>query len=44
MFQAPLEAKHINITSNLDEIEDIVEYARAYLRIGCDSYKKSGTS
>ena len=40
MFQATLEAKRINITSSLDEIEDIVQYARAYLRIGCDSYKK----
>lgn len=40
MFRAPLEARHINITSSLDEIEDIVEYARAYLRIGCESYKK----
>ena len=37
MFQTPLEAKRINITSSLDGIEDIVEYARAYLRIGCDS-------
>ena len=40
MFQAPLEAKCINVTLSLDKIEDIVEYARTYLRIGCDSYKK----
>ena len=39
VFRAPLEARRINITSSLDEVED-VEYARAYLRIGCDSYKK----
>ena len=37
--EAPLEARGINITASLDEVEDIVEYARAYLRIGCDSYK-----
>jgi len=40
IFQAPLEVKGVKITSCLDEIEDIVEYARTYLRIGCDSYKK----
>ena len=39
IFQAPLEARGINITASLDEVEDIVEYARAYLRSGCDSYK-----
>ena len=40
MFQAPLEAKGVKITSSLNDIEDIVEYARAYLQVGCDSYKK----
>jgi len=39
IFQAPLEAKGINITASIDEVEDIVEYARAYLRIGLDGYK-----
>ena len=40
VFHAPLEAKGADLTSILDEIEDIVDYARTYLRIGCDSYKK----
>lgn len=40
VFRAPLEAKGVDLTSILDEIEDIVDYARTYLRIGCDSYKK----
>ena len=39
-FCAPLEAKGADLTSILDEIEDIVDYARTYLRIGCDSYSK----
>ena len=39
MFQALLETRGINITASLNEVKDIVEYARAYLRIGCDSYK-----
>ena len=40
VFRAPLEAKRVNLISIQDEIEDIVDYARTYLRIGCDSYKK----
>ena len=40
VFCAPLEAKGADLTSILDEIEDIIEYARTYLRIGCNSYKK----
>ena len=40
VFRAPLEAKGADLTSILDEIEDIIEYARTYLRIGCNSYKK----
>ena len=40
VFRAPLKAKGADFTSILDEIEDIVDYARTYLRIGCDSYKK----
>ncbi len=35
-FHAPLEAKGTDLTSIIDEIEDIVEYARNYLRIGCE--------
>ena len=35
VFRAPLEAKSADLTSILDEIEDIVDYARTYLRIGC---------
>ena len=40
VFCAPLESKRVDLISILDEIEDIVEYARTYLRIGSDSYKK----
>ena len=40
VFRAPLEAKGADLTSILDEIKDIVEYARTYLRIGSDSYNK----
>lgn len=40
IFRAPLEAKGADLTSILDEIEDIVDYARTYLRIGSDSYSK----
>ena len=40
VFRAPLEAKGADLTSILDEIEDIVDYARTYLRIGGDSYSK----
>ena len=39
-FRAPLEAKGTDLTSIIDEIEDIVEYARNYLRIGCEKYNK----
>ncbi len=39
-FHAPLEAKGTDLTSIIDEIEDIVEYARNYLRIGCEKYNK----
>lgn len=39
-FRAPLEAKGTDLTSIIDEIEDIVEYARSYLRIGCEKYSK----
>ena len=40
VFRAPLEAKGTDLTSIVDEVEDIVDYARAYLRIGNDSYNK----
>ena len=40
VFRAPLETKGANLTSVLNEIEDIVDYARTYLRIGSDSYSK----
>ena len=40
VFRAPLETKGAKLISNLDEIKDIVDQARTYLKIGCDSYKK----
>ena len=40
VFRAPLEAKGADPTSILDEIEDIIDYATTYLRIGSDDYKK----
>ena len=39
-FRTPLEAKGTDLSSILDEIEDIVDYARSYLRIGCEKYSK----
>ena len=39
VFRAPLEAKEVDLCTILDEIEDIVDYARSYLRIGSDTYK-----
>lgn len=40
VFRAPLEAKGADFTWILDEIEDIADYSRTYLRIGCDSYER----
>ena len=40
VFRAPLEAKGADLTSIVDEIEGIADYARTYLRIGCDSYNR----
>ena len=40
IFRAPLEAKGAVLNYILDEMEDIVDYARTYLRLGCDSYSK----
>ena len=39
-FVLLLKLKRVDLTSILDEIEDIVDYARTYLWIGGDSYKK----
>ena len=39
-FRAPLEGRGVNLCSIVNEIEDIVEYSRTYLRIGSDDYKK----
>lgn len=44
VFRAPLEVKGADLSSILDEVEDIVEYAWAYLRVGSNTYKKFGTS
>ena len=40
-FVLLFKLKRVDLTSILDEIEDIVDYARTYLWIGCDSYKKA---
>ena len=40
IFRAPLQAKGVDLTAILGEIEDIIEYARTYLRIGSESYRK----
>lgn len=39
-FRTPLEAKGGDLTSILDEVEEVIDYAKTYLRIGSDSYKK----
>ena len=39
-FRAPLETKGVVLNSILDEMEDIVDYARIYLRLGCDNYSQ----
>ena len=39
-FVLLLKLKRVDLTSILDEIEDIVDYARTYLWIRGDSYKK----
>ena len=39
-FREPLEAAGVSLASIYDEIEDIVDYARNYLRIESDSYQK----
>ena len=37
VFRAPLEAKGVDLSSILDEVEDIVDYSRAYLRLGSNT-------
>ena len=39
-FHAPLEAKGADLSPILDEIEDIFDYARTYLRIASESYSR----
>ena len=39
-FREPLEAAGVSLASIQDEIEDAVDYARTYLRIGSESYQK----
>ena len=39
-FRPPLEAKGADLSAILDEVEEVVEYSREYLRIGSDSYKR----
>ena len=43
IFRIPLEAKRMCVTSIQDEVED-VSYARKYLPIGSENYRKSGTN
>ena len=38
-FRSPLETKGVVLISSLDEMEDIVDYARTCLRLGCDYSK-----
>ena len=39
-FREPLEAAGVSLASIQDEIEEAVDYARNYLRIGSESYQK----
>ena len=39
-FREPLEEAGVSLASIQDEIEDAVDYARTYLRIGTESYQK----
>ena len=40
VFREPLQAKGCNFSSIVDEIEEIVEYARKYLNISKEGYQK----
>lgn len=39
-FRIPLEAKGMSVLSIQDEVEDVVSYARKYLPIGSENYRK----
>ena len=39
-FRAPLESKGVTLETIQDELEEAVGYARRYLRIGTESYRK----
>lgn len=39
-FREPLEAAGVSLASIQDEMDDVVDYARTYLRIGTESYQK----
>ena len=41
-FKEPLDAAGVNLACTRDEIEDAVDYARSYLRIGSESSQKNG--
>ena len=40
IFRIPLEAKGMCVASIQDEVEDVVSYARKYLPIGSENYRK----
>ena len=40
VFRYPLEAKGINLEGIQDELHEIVEYARRYLSLGQEGYRK----
>ena len=39
-FHAPLETKGASLEIIQDELEEVVEYARAYLPVGTESYRR----
>jgi len=43
-FRIPLESRGVCSASIQDELEEAVDYARKYLAIGTESYRKYGTS
>ena len=44
VFREPLQAKGCNFSSIVDEIEEIIEYARKYLNISKEGYQKIFTA
>ena len=40
VFRAPLESRGVCIATIQDEVDEAVEYARRYLAVGSDSYKR----